>query len=135
VRFTILNPTEIKKFKKFINVPDQGEYIDPDEVFSFEHICPIPEAETQMDEYNWRCENWGTKWGAVDLEIDDEEYEGHNAVSTIIQLNFETAWSPAEGIYQAIIKKIEEEGWDIYVSWFYDEPGMEIAGYLKYQPT
>ena len=37
-----------------------------------------------------------------------------------------TAWSPPYGIFD----KIKEDFPDVGISWFYDEPGMEFAGYL-----
>ena len=74
--------------------------------------------------YDWAYTNWATKWEEEDIRImEDDEY--------IIELQFDTAWGPPEGIYNAICEKIKEEGWDINVSWFYDEPGMEFAGYLS----
>ena len=39
---------------------------------------------------------------------------------------FNTAWSPPYGIFD----KIKENFPDVGISWFYDEPGMEVAGYL-----
>ena len=42
------------------------------------------------------------------------------------EFGFNTAWSPASGIYD----KIKENFPDVGISWFYDEPGMECAGYL-----
>ena len=63
--------------------------------------------------------NWGTKWevGEVDCEHDEETLE----------CEFQTAWSPAEGIYQAL----REQFPDVSISWFWDEPGMQQAGYLN----
>ena len=68
--------------------------------------------------YDWQINNWGTKWEPTDLSVEqcDEELE----------LTFNTAWSPPEDICRAIRNKYP----DISVSWFYDEPGMEVAGYL-----
>jgi hypothetical protein len=42
------------------------------------------------------------------------------------EASFNTAWSPPEDIYNALKEKFE----GMSISWFYDEPGMEIAGYL-----
>ena len=70
--------------------------------------------------YNWRCQNWGTKWDAYSLEIDDCDMP-HG-----FEVNFETAWSPPEEIAEAIREQFD----DLSMSWFYDEPGCEIAGYL-----
>ena len=70
--------------------------------------------------YDWRNQNWDTKWDAYDVESHDfddpDEYE----------VTFNTAWSPPEAICSAI----REQYPDVSVSWFYDEPGCEIAGYL-----
>ena len=69
--------------------------------------------------YDWRLQNWDTKWDAYDLTVEDEDEDQH-------EVTFNTAWSPPEPICAAI----REDYPDIGVSWFYDEPGCEIAGYL-----
>ena len=68
--------------------------------------------------YDWQINNWGTKWepAEVDVEQCDEELE----------ITFNTAWSPPEDICRAIRNQFP----DVTVSWFYDEPSMEVAGYL-----
>ena len=43
-----------------------------------------------------------------------------------LEVTFNTAWGPPE----AICHQIREDYPDLSVSWFYDEPGCEIAGYL-----
>ena len=57
------------------------------------------------------------------MEIDEERYgdelEGFTA-------EFETAWSPPE----SICHKLRELFPNVSISWFYDEPGMQVAGYL-----
>ena len=70
--------------------------------------------------YNWRNQNWGTKWDAYELEIDD--YSMPNG----FEVEFQTAWAPPEEVCHAIREQFD----DLSVSWFYDEPGCEIAGYL-----
>ena len=70
--------------------------------------------------YNWRVQNWGTKWDCYSLEIDDTDMP-HG-----FEVNFETAWSPPEEIHSAICEQFD----DLSISWFYDEPGCEVAGYL-----
>ena len=69
--------------------------------------------------YDWRIQNWATKWDAYDVVVTDEDPE-------CTEVEFNTAWSPPEAICNAIREQYE----DVSVSWFYDEPGMEIAGYL-----
>ena len=70
--------------------------------------------------YNWRVQNWGTKWDCYSLEIDDTDMP-HG-----FEVNFETAWSPPEEVCTAIREQFD----DLSLSWFYDEPGCELAGYL-----
>ena len=69
--------------------------------------------------YDWRIQNWDTKWDAYDVVVTDDDIEQ-------VEIEFNTAWSPPEAICSAI----REQYPDVSVSWFYDEPGCEIAGYL-----
>ena len=69
--------------------------------------------------YDWRLANWDTKWDAYDVAVTDDDPE-------CLEIQFSTAWSPPEAICSAI----REQYPDVSVSWFYDEPGCEIAGYL-----
>ena len=70
--------------------------------------------------YDWNIANWDTKWDiAGGVEIDDYDTEQ-------IEINFNTAWSPPE----AICRKLKDMFPDLSISWFFDEPGMEVAGYL-----
>ena len=69
--------------------------------------------------YDWRIQNWDTKWDAYDVVVTDDDPES-------VEIEFNTAWSPPEAICSAI----REQYPDVSVSWFYDEPGCEIAGYL-----
>ena len=80
------------------------------------------ESTDIMDDrwYNWRCHNWGTKWDAYSMEIDDSDMP-HG-----FEVQFETAWSPPEEVCNAIRDQYD----DLSISWFYDEPGCELAGYL-----
>ena len=86
-------------------------------VLSFNISVPIPENE-EDNWYSWRCENWGTKWDCYDLDIEYEDSEQ-------LALTFNTAWSPPEGIVEELRSRYP----DLSFTCFYDEPGMEIAGY------
>ena len=68
--------------------------------------------------YHWCIDNWGTKW--------DVNLVGSEVNESYAEFEFQTAWAPASGIFD----KIKEDYPDVAISWFYDEPGMEIAGYL-----
>ena len=69
--------------------------------------------------YDWRVNHWGTKWDCYDVEVTDDDPE-------CLEIQFNTAWSPPEAICHAL----REQYPDVSISWFYDEPGCEIAGYL-----
>ena len=78
----------------------------------------FPDGKNDDRGYHWCIDNWGTKWD-VNLSVGDID-EGY------AEFEFQTAWGPASGIFD----KIREDYPDVAISWFYDEPGMEIAGYL-----
>ena len=81
----------------------------------------FPSTGIQDDRwYNWRCHNWGTKWDAYSMEIDEVDMPNG------FEVTFETAWSPPEEVCYAIKEQYD----DLSMSWFYDEPGCEVAGYL-----
>ena len=69
--------------------------------------------------YDWRVQNWDTKWDAYDIVVTDDDPD-------CTEIEFNTAWSPPEAICHAL----REQYPDVDISWFYDEPGCEIAGYL-----
>ena len=71
--------------------------------------------------YDWSIENWGVKWDCGDVEITEEFGD------TEITYTFDTPWGPPQEIYDLLVTKFPE----IHISWFWDEPGMELAGYLK----
>ena len=70
--------------------------------------------------YDWRVQNWDTKWDAYDVEVVDPDPEN-------MEIEFNTAWAPPEAICHALREKYQDT---VGISWFYDEPGCEIAGYL-----
>ena len=99
--------------KKEVHKNDKGEIVW--ETFNF------PDGKNDDRWYHWCIDNWGTKWDMCDkctADIDEE--------SGYAEFGFNTAWGPASGIYE----KITEDFPDVGISWFYDEPGCEIAGYL-----
>ena len=72
--------------------------------------------------YSWSTDVWGCKWNngdEVDLTDDSE--------SGCISYRFDTPWGPPENIYYVVTAQHP----NVHVSWFYDEPGMQFAGYLN----
>jgi len=47
---------------------------------------------------------------------------GNDSDQTEIRLNFSSAWSPPEDLYETL----EDNGWTVWATYY--EPGMEIAG-------
>ena len=78
----------------------------------------FPDGKNDDRWYEWRLQNWDTKWEASEVEIDYEDSE-------ILRVTFDTAWSPPEGV----ITKLPEKFPDVSFQCFYDEPGCESAGY------
>ena len=72
--------------------------------------------------YDWRVENWGTKWDIMEFynitrkEIGEDESE--------IALGFDTAWAPALGAYERFIDKNSNCSLKAY----YYEPGCDFMG-------
>ena len=78
----------------------------------------FPDGKNDDRWYHWCIANWGTKWDCCELDIEYADDE-------ILELTFSTAWSPPEGIMQELKDKYPDLGFTC----FYDEPGMEVAGY------
>jgi len=92
-------------------------------------LVPVPDPETFKNRrlrklygtdswYDWKILHWGTKWNSFNGEIADMDDE-------YLVYKFDTAWSPPEPVIHALREKFEE----ISITAFFDEPGMEIAGY------
>lgn len=82
--------------------------------FDFQSIIPMDEKLNEGDGwYNWRVENWGTKWEGYDGRFNDDQ-----SVFT-----FDTAWSPP----LPIIKKLAELTGQTFIL-EYIEYGMFFCG-------
>lgn len=67
--------------------------------------------------YDWNSRNWGTKWEAQGV-LEQEDADGK-----YLRYQFDTAWSPAEGAFDAMVKQhpelsfsfrcVEEQGWGV----------------------
>jgi asparagine synthetase A len=133
---------DIAKFKEECFSDHKGEA-----VLDFSKVLPEPDydkpkkdgthndgVQTELhsvmpDWWNWRNDNWGTKWNLVPTHDGDlTAYTTIEDSEDFIQLEFDTAWSPPNGIYEAIVDKYP----DISVNWFYREDGVQMAGWLPY---
>ena len=60
--------------------------------------------------YDWRVNNWGTKWDVVDVEItqpltihDDEEDVAPESMNASFSFNCWTAWSPPVPVWNKLV--------------------------------
>jgi len=91
----------------------------------FETFAPLGIDSEIFDNswyYNQAIEIWKTKWAAKDVEIlnqNDEDF--------VLEIRFETAWSPPTGVY-SILSKLH----GIDVNAFFDEEGCDFFGRCVY---
>ena len=113
----ILSHADSQKIDDIYNV------MNTDDASLLQHIIPMNEALLDGgDWYEWRLDNWGTKW---------DIYETHctRIDANTLQLNFLTAWSPPIPVYDKLTDmgfevnaRYLDEGW-MYVGEYTDEGG------------
>ena len=112
------NEKPLLDFEKVIPYPDSAPPKYP-QAINIKEQMKHPFAKWYNDfGYDWCIENWGTKWNAceqVNVLGEDE-----------INLDFQTAWSPPQGIYDRIQTRLP----NCSISWFYREDGMQVSGWL-----
>ena len=100
-------------------------------------LYPIPASVEKADdpgilsttEYNWKTENWGTKWNTYsDDGIHIRRSETTDRLLGV-SVSFETAWAPAEGAIEVGSAKFPH----LFFTYEYAEPGMMFKGVSVYQ--
>ena len=116
----------------WMEIPHNGELPKKREMKSpngevFTTVTEFADGTQDTRWYDWRLQNWDTKWDAGDVDIEEERWgaDGNDELESF-QANFNTAWSPPEGI----CIRLRELFPNVSIQWFYDEPGCQIAGYL-----
>lgn len=69
--------------------------------------------------WDWRIQNWGTKWDVREVELTEEDDE--------LFYSFETAWSPPLGWLEHTVKLFPKLEFELK----YEEDGMGFAGKAK----
>lgn len=108
----ILSHADSQKIDDIYNV------MNTDDASLLQHIIPMNEALLDGgDWYEWRLDNWGTKW---------DIYETHctRIDANTLQLNFLTAWSPPIPVYD----KLTDMGFDVHARYL-DEGWMYVGEY------
>jgi hypothetical protein len=91
----------------------------------FETFAPLgldPEKYKDGWDYKTAIEMWGTKWDPADFEILNKNDEVF-----MIDVSFDTAWSPPNGVYSKMY-----ENFGIEIVGYYYELGCEFFGWCKY---
>lgn len=93
----------------------------PEELGIYEGLTPEQKAERVAkygydNWYDWRFENWGSKWDAQEPYITEEE--------ELLTINFDTAWSPAIPYVKQVAKMYPDLIFDLY----FMETGEWFAG-------
>jgi len=121
-------PEELRDIESPVTIATKEEM----EEYTKKHNRPCryitQEESDRLDElyddnnwYDWSNNNWGVKWDCTDVQV--EEAFG----DTEITYRFDTPWGPPNEIYGILTERFPQ----VHISWFWDEPGMELAGYLK----
>jgi hypothetical protein len=110
---TVVCPSK-EIYDKLLNAINQNTW--------FQTFAPLGlENETGWD-YNKAIEIWKTKWDANDVQILNQ-YED----DLLLELSFETAWSPPTGVYDIMNKTF-----GIDSTAFYSEEGCDFFGKCIY---
>ncbi len=125
--------TELLRFAESVKGTEDGEETG----LTFQHIKPEPPNigsdgtvinGVMPDWYQWRVENWGTKWDASDVMGPDLE-EATRWSPAKLTFSFMTAWAPP----QPVILKASQDWPTLTFVLSYDEGGMDFGGYDVYQ--
>ena len=109
----ILSHADSQKIDDIYNV------MNTDDASLLQHIIPMNEALLDGgDWYEWRLDNWGTKW---------DIYETHcNRIdANTLSMTFYTAWSPPIPVYD----KLTDMGYEIDAKYL-DEGWMYVGEYV-----
>ena len=77
------------------------------------------------DWYDWANTNWDTKWGACNVDFDENRFEEN---STSIEIHWESAWSPAVGL----VKNISAQFPELVFGMHFTEEANFFAGYMVF---
>ena len=123
--FTDHKGVAVLDFSKVLPEPD---YDKPKKDGTHNNGVQTEPSSVMPDWWTWRNDNWGTKWNLVPNHDGDlTAYMTVEDGEDYISLEFDTAWSPPSGIYEAIVEKYP----DLDINWFYREDGVQLVGWLS----
>ena len=89
---------------------------------------PQPMVEGFDCWYDWRCENWSTKWDVNEFYGVDRQHLNDSLDESIISFGFSSAWSPPINAYQSFLMNMSEKNLDVSVKAYYYEGGCDFMG-------
>ena len=89
---------------------------------------PQPMIEGFDNWYDWRCENWSTKWDVNEFYGVDRQHLNDSLDESTISFGFSSAWSPPINAYQTFIMNMSEKNLDVSVKAYYYEGGCDFMG-------
>lgn len=90
-------------------------------ILALNNLYPCP---NENDWYNWRINNWGTKWECDVFSMNESEGE--------LTIHFNSAWSPPDLWIKYVAQHIFP---DLYFRLTYLEAGMGFCGIIEGQNT
>ena len=117
-------------FNRFISYPEEFSKLD-DEAHEFWkthsrgklNVKDWPKDGFNQGGYDWCCTNWGVKWNAGEVTIDElETWDGEDIGNRCV--HFRTAWAPPK----PVIKKMSEMFPELQFELKYFERGMAFNG-------
>ena len=128
VSITHKDPIKFKELCDAIAKSELCSYLMPEPDYNKTVVMPtFPEisgnepVDPSSAWWDWRSQNWGTKWELNLEEVSPELCHDTNTVSMF----FDSAWSPPLGIYN----KAVELGFEVEATW--DEPLVGLCGRYK----
>lgn len=86
----------------------------------FEAILPLPPGIDDQGAYDWRVNNWGTKWEPEGWCIDASDADGGG----LLRVRCSTAWSPPVDVLRHLSGRFP----DAVIVVLYEEQGMAFTG-------
>ena len=152
------DPKELRRLVEAMKITEKNAQGEDYQTFGLNHLYPCPteltkttasfghahspEHEQQMkdnlakygvtDWYDWNIENYGTKWGACSMEMDEGNLDEENGS---LHFHFESAWSPANGLMEKVSGLFPElifgmhntEEANFFACWFIFHNGKTVS--------
>jgi len=115
-----------KSFEKLIEQHTKQEGQE-ERTLVFDSIIPVPKkdnGEPFDDWYNFRINNWGTKWEPNTYSFEASYDDNDRFLGGYISIAMDTAWTPPLGIIQKLSEMFPEAKFEIK----YVEPGCCFMG-------